>query len=207
MKNAYKYSLIVATTLLLPLGAAIADDDAQTADGERSAEQRISDAWITGKLEAVYALNSHLSPFAIETKVETGMVRLSGVVDSDIDRDLAGELAKGIEGVKTVENELEVDSGDVRESEGAKAQDAPAEGDDGEREFGVWVDDTTTTAAVKSKLIANGNVAARNIDVTTHYDVVTLTGVVSSEQEKQLAGEIALNTGDVSRVRNELTVE
>lgn len=162
MKHAHKHSLILAATLLLPLGTALADEGSEAAaDAEISSEQRLSDAWIAGKLEAVYALNS-----------------------------------------------LEIGSGDASAAEAEAESERPAQSaSGGGRKFGAWVDDTTTTAAVKSKLISNGNVAARNIDVTTRYDVVTLTGIVSSEQEKQLAAEIALNTADVSEVRNDLTVK
>ena len=71
-------------------------------------EGAVKDAWIDGKLEAVYALNSYLSAFAIDTAVTQGVVQLTGKVSSDIDRDLAGELAKGIEGVVDVHNDLAV---------------------------------------------------------------------------------------------------
>jgi osmotically-inducible protein OsmY len=35
------------------------------------------DAWITGKIETAFVLNGHLNPFAIDTDVEGGIVRLS----------------------------------------------------------------------------------------------------------------------------------
>jgi hyperosmotically inducible protein len=161
---------------------------------ERTGETK--DAWITGKLEAVYALNRHLEGYAIDTDTQNGVVRLTGTVESDIDRDLAGELAKGIEGVVSVDNDLEV-------ADHARKQ-VVASGDD--RPFGVWVDDATTTATVKSKLLANPNTKGLDIDVDTRGDVVTLRGQVSSNEEKQLAEELAKNTGDVKEVRNQLTV-
>jgi osmotically-inducible protein OsmY len=102
------------------------------------------DAWITGKIETVFLLNSHLNGFKIDTDVTDGAVHLVGKVESDIDRDLAGELAKGVEGVVSVDNDLTVDG---------KARMAESSGS--ERPFGVWVDDATTTAVVKSKLLAN----------------------------------------------------
>jgi hyperosmotically inducible periplasmic protein len=67
---------------------------------QASAAQRegaAKDAWIDGRLESVYALNPHLSAFGIDTDVDKGVVILTGQVPSDIDRDLAGELAKGID--------------------------------------------------------------------------------------------------------------
>jgi osmotically-inducible protein OsmY len=156
----------------------------------------IKDAWITGKLEAVYALNRHLEGYAIDTDTQNGVVHLTGTVESDIDRDLAGEIAKGIEGVTSVDNDLKVASGSRKP--------ATSSGDD--RPFGVWIDDATTTAAVKSKLLANPNTKGLKIDVDTRADVVTLRGEVSSSEEKQLAEELAKNSGDVKEVRNQLVV-
>jgi hyperosmotically inducible protein len=154
------------------------------------------DAWITGKIEMVYTLNRHLNPFDISTEVTEGTVHLTGKVESDIDRDLAGELAKGIEGVVSVDNDLMVDA-QARIPASASA----------ERPFGVWVDDVTTTAAVKSKLLTNGNTDGLQIDVDTRGDTVTLSGEVASAEEKQLAEQLARNTSDVKEVHNQLVVQ
>jgi osmotically-inducible protein OsmY len=153
------------------------------------------DAWIDGQLEAVYALNRHLSAFAIDTEVDQGIVHLTGKVQHDIDRDLAGELAKNIDGVVEVDNKLAI-STDARATR--------AEGED--RSFGAWIDDATTTASVKSKLLGNPNTEGMEIDVDTRGDVVTLSGEVASAEEKALAEELARNTGDVKDVRNQLIV-
>lgn len=166
---------------------------------EARADGSLKDAWIGGKLEAVYALNRHLSAFAITTEVENGIVHLTGNVESDIDRDLAAELAKGIEGVVEVDNDLEI-AADARDAA------APSSSSDSDRSFGVWLDDATTTATVKSRLLANPNTGGLQIDVDTRGDVVTLTGEVGSEEEKALAEELARNTGDVKDVRNQLIV-
>lgn len=160
------------------------------------------DAWITGRIETLYELNSHLNAFAINTNVETGIVVLTDMVDTDIDRDLAGELAKRTDGVVEVRNELKLEP--VTAEQAAAREALQREGDRG---FLTWVDDATTTAAVKSKLVGNANTQGLRIDVDTRGDVVTLSGRVSSAQEKQLAEEIARNTGDVRDVRNELVVD
>lgn len=168
------------------------------ADSSKTFEGAAKDAWITGKIETVYTLNEHLSPFAIDTDVNDGVVLLTGTVESEIDRDLAGELAKGVEGVIEVENELVVES--------AARSDIDRD-EVGRRDFGRWVDDATTTAAVKSKLLANSNTKGLKIDVDTKADVVTLSGRVRSQTEADLAEEIARNTGDVEDVRNNLVVD
>jgi osmotically-inducible protein OsmY len=183
--------------LSLPLfSACSAADDESKSDGFEGA---VKDGWITGKIETVYTLNSHLNPFAINTDVDQGIVHLTGMVESDIDRDLAGEIAKGIEGVVEVRNDLTVEDS-ARRTAVAKAD------SEGKRGFGSWVDDATTTAVVKSKLVGNSNTKGLQIDVDTRDDVVTLSGEVASTEVKQLAEEIARNTGDVKDVRNQLVV-
>jgi hyperosmotically inducible periplasmic protein len=185
----------LAVTTLLVSGALAG---VQAYGAERTGEAK--DAWITGKLEAVYALNRHLNAFTIDTDTDSGVVHLTGTVGSDIDRDLAGELAKGIEGVVSVDNDLTI-APNARAAAATPAADGP------DRPFGVWVDDATTTAAVKSKLVGNPNTKGLQIDVDTRGDVVTLSGEVASTEEKQLAEELTKNTGDVKEVRNQLVVK
>jgi len=158
-------------------------------------EGAAKDAYIDGQLDAVYALNRHLSAFAIDTEVDKGIVHLTGQVQADIDRDLAGELAKNLEGVVDVDNDLTIV---------ADAKATRSEGED--RSFGAWIDDATTTASVKSKLMGNPNTKGTKIDVDTRGDVVTLSGQVASSEEKSLAEELARSTGDVKDVRNQLVV-
>lgn len=177
------------------LASALIGVQAHGAEREGAAK----DAWIDGTLDAVYALNRHLSAFAIDTEVDSGMVHLTGNVSHDIDSDLAEELAKNIEGVVQVDNDLVVAPEAHRNPE-----DVPPEGAD--RTFGTWIDDATTTASVKSRLLGNENTKGLQIDVDTRGDQVTLSGEVASAQEKALAEEVALSTGDVQSVRNQLVV-
>lgn len=184
--------LIVAAALAAP--AALADKEDGFTAGAR-------DAWLTGRIESMYLLNEHLSPFAITTDVENGVVHLSGTVQSDIDRDLAVQLVRNIDGVVDVESELTVDA------ELARTESPTASGPEGKRDFGSWVDDATTTAAVKSRLIGNANTKGLQIDVDTMDDIVTLSGRVGSEAEKDLAEEITRGASDVAEVRNNLVVD
>jgi osmotically-inducible protein OsmY len=153
------------------------------------------DAWINGKIETIYLLNSHLNGFTIDTDVHNGAVHLTGKVENSIDRDLAGELAKGVDGVTSVQNDLVIDSKVARTTTKA-----------GERSFSGRVADATTTAEVKSKLLSNSNTHGMKIDVDTRGDVVTLSGTVASAEEKQLAEQLARNTRDVKDVNNKLAV-
>jgi osmotically-inducible protein OsmY len=187
----------IILALSLPVLSACTSGDAATSSD--TYEGSVKDAWITGKIETVYELNGNLNAFEIDTDVANGIVHLTGMVESDIDRDLAGQIAKGIDGVVDVRNDLTV------EKTARQMAAASADGDEG-RTFGGWVDDATTTAAVKAKLVGNSNTKGLQIDVDTRDNLVTLSGEVSTAEVKQLAEEIARNTGDVKDVRNQLVV-
>jgi osmotically-inducible protein OsmY len=189
------YTVLLASFALVSLQAF---GDTRKSDSFSDASK---DAWITGKIETIYTLNRHLNPFSINTDVDKGIVHLTGMVENDIDRDLAVELAKNVDGVVEVKSDLQIEPETARQ-----AASASAVKHDGDRSFGTWVDDATTTAAVKAKLIGNANTSGMKIDVDTRGDVVTLSGRVASSEEKELAGEIALSTGDVSDINNQLVV-
>lgn len=57
-----------------------------------------------------------------------------------------------------------------------------------ERSAGTMLDDATITAKVKTELIGDKSVKARNIDVDTVAGVVVLSGYVDSQQEANRPG-------------------
>lgn len=160
---------------------------AQAADKDQG-----SDVWSKAAITTTYTLNRHLNPFNIDVDVENGVAILRGHVESDVERDLAEELALGVDGVKEVRNELEVNP------------DTPTQAESGS--FMSNVRDANITAKVKSQLLWNRNTHGIDIDVDTESSIVTLTGGVKSNAESQLAEQIARNTSDVMDVNNRLTV-
>ncbi|HIJ90793.1 MAG: BON domain-containing protein [Desulfobulbaceae bacterium] len=75
-----------------------------------------------------------------------------------------------------------------------------------ERSAGTMLDDAAITAKVKTALVSEKNVKARNIDVDTVAGVVVLSGYVDSQQEVSRAGSLAKSVSGVVRVKNELQV-
>lgn len=176
------------------LSACLAGAPMAQAESENEYSGELHDAWLDGKIETAFTLNRHLNPFRIDTDVENGMVYLDGTVSSDVDRDLAGEIAKSVKGVKKVENRLQV--AEQQEGEVERAADDLMQN----------VSDATTTAMVKTKLLANGNTKGLKINVDTNDDVVTLTGSVESAEIRDLAEQLAQNTDSVKSVNNRLEV-
>ena len=68
------------------------------------------------------------------------------------------------------------------------------------------IKDGAVTAKIKSKMVLDDRVKARNIHVETNGTVVTLTGVVDSEAERKHAVELAKDTEGVTSVIDHLQV-
>ena len=183
-----KIAIATATVSVLSLGSMTA----HAADGDIS--RQLTEARQEGSVWTAFALNRHLSPFAIDVDIESGVATLTGEVESDVDRDLAEQVALGVEGVTKVDNQLRVSGEDVQRSA------------DSDRSFSNRFNDATTTATVKSKLLWNRNTEGLDIKVSTRDGVVTLDGEANSAASSELAERLARNTDDVRRVENNLNV-
>jgi hyperosmotically inducible protein len=145
---------------------------------------RTSDSRVTSVVET--SLNASTTVKARQVDVETreGIVHLTGVVETEASRREAGKVAWRTQGVRGVVNDLTV----------------------GERTVGSWMDDVMISSKVKSKLIANSEIKAGDIDVSSSQSVVTLIGRVSSKIISTDAERIARGTKGVKDVNNELLV-
>src|SRR5664280_458990 len=147
-------------------------------------ETRHTDSGITSVIQASLEANDKVKARQVDVETREGVVYLTGVVDTEEARREAGKIAWRTDGVRGVENDLTV----------------------GERTVGSWVDDVMISSKVKVKLIANSEIKAGDIDVSSSQGVVTLIGRVSSEVIKNDAGRIAAGTMGVKGVHNELLV-
>lgn len=175
------------------------DTDKQTMEQRAEhTKSAIKDAWLDGKLESALLFNEHLNSFAIDTEVKGSVAYLNGAVESDIDRDLAGEIAESIKGVTKVENRLTIDKDKVAK---ADQRDTNAR-----KSFKQSVANATLTARIKTELLVNTNTGGLSINVDSKDGEVTLSGQVDSDQERELAEQIAKNTTGTQSVDNNLTV-
>lgn len=194
--------LLAVPVLALPKADMQADSANETAKARQETGMRadVRDAWLDGKLETALLFNQHLNSFSIDTEVENGVAYLTGAVESDIDRDLAAEIAKSIDGVVRVENQLVVDETRVKSAN--ESDDAARK----QRSFKQAVTDATLTAKVKSQLLLNENTKGLQIDVDSRNGEVTLSGKVASAEEKQLAEMIADNANGEAAIHSRLQV-
>jgi hyperosmotically inducible periplasmic protein len=70
---------------------------------------------------------------------------------------------------------------------------------------GEYADDSWITTKVKSEMIADKTVDARNISVNTSDGVVVLGGTASNWTEANKAAEIAHSVKGVNRVQNNIS--
>lgn|ERR671922_1131693 len=75
------------------------------------------------------------------------------------------------------------------------------------RTAGQNVDDSNTTAAVKTRLAQDKISTLTRIDVDTNDGVVALNGTVESAEQRARAEQIARGVGGVKRVINNLQVQ
>jgi osmotically-inducible protein OsmY len=172
------------------LVAASISTSAMAATDTNSWQDGAMDAWIDGKAEATLMFNGNLDSFDINTDVIDGKVTLTGKVDNEINRELAEELILGIDGVRGVDNMLTV----VRDD------------DESESDMTAFTD-TKISTVIKSRLLFDSEVSGTSINVDVENRVVTLTGDVKSDAEKQLALTIAKNADDVKSVNDKLMIK
>lgn len=72
---------------------------------------------------------------------------------------------------------------------------------------GQYVDDSTITASVKAKLVADKTANLTRVDVDTTRQVVSLNGIVESPDQKQRAEQLAMQVSGVKRVQNNLQIQ
>jgi len=75
---------------------------------QEGAGEFVDDSVITTKVKALLAEDDFLKSFQISVETYKGTVQLSGFVDSQQAVDKAGEIARGVKGVKSVKNNLNV---------------------------------------------------------------------------------------------------
>lgn len=162
------------------------------AAGAEEKTSAVREAATTARIETMLLLNPHLNPFNINTTTSDGVVTLSGGVETEIQRELAGDLAATVEGVREVVNLIMVV--EPQAPSGVK------------RTWRQRIEDRTVQASVRTRLLYHKQFKGLKIGARVERGVVTLTGVVATEALKRRMGEVALNTRGVDLIVNDVTV-
>lgn len=99
--NGYVRSFALAACLLVAAPAMVG-----CASADRSAGQTVDDAWITAKVKSQLLSSPEVSGLNVNVTTYRGQVQLSGYVSSVEQRQQAEQIARSVEGVKSVSNDL-----------------------------------------------------------------------------------------------------
>jgi hyperosmotically inducible protein len=183
---------ILASSIALALaanGALAADPKSQSVAQEVTNARQETQIWTT------YAMSPYLRANDLKVSVQNGKATLSGKVEEDVNKDLAKQIALGVDGIKDVDNQIVVQADYVPPAKSAT------------RSYGESIDDASITSAVKSKLLWSKHTDGLTTNVTTKAGKVTLQGTADTAAEKELAKTLAMNTRGVVSVDDQLVVK
>jgi hyperosmotically inducible protein len=89
-------------------GVSKVENNLKVKGSDRTAGVVIDDAMVTAKVKSALLADSNTHGLKIDVDTRKGVVQLNGFVASDTEKSHAQHLAAGVEGVKTVENNLTV---------------------------------------------------------------------------------------------------
>ena len=142
-----------------------------------------SDAGISTAIKTRLAADDEVKAYQIDVDTRDKIVTLSGTVDTARAKTRAVEIARLEKGVFQVTDNITVTP---------SAPPVPT--------------DASLTAAVKAKLAADSTLSGLKINVDTLEGVVTLSGEVRSQSEKDVAVRFARETAGVREVNDRLVL-
>ena len=149
----------------------------------QDAKVAVTDSWVTSKTKIELFADDRVKGSQVKVETIDGVVHLRGKVDSAEAKAAATSVAQGIDGVKSVKNDLQVVSPGARKAVDAK--------------------DSDITKSVETRLKGEGDL--KKIDVRADAGVVTLTGEVPTISASAKASEMARGVNGVRSVKNQLT--
>ena len=158
-----------------------ADKTKGTVDKAKGATK---DSWITAKTKIALYADDRVPGMDISVDTQKGMVSLRGKVASADQKRVAEEVAKTVDGVTSVRNDLQVVPASERKA--------------------VNAEDKDLKNSVQSRIKQDARLKGSDIDVRVDSGVVTLTGDVKDLGARARASEVARSVPGVRSVKNEL---
>ena len=101
---------VKAVLVAVSMSAAVLPSISMAASAPGTTKQYVSDAALTTKVKTALLAEKNLHSLDITVTTQNGIVQLSGFVTSSVQQDQAVEVAKAVEGVKGVKNDLHLKS-------------------------------------------------------------------------------------------------
>lgn len=169
IKSNTRSTILAATSLLFTTNAILLADQ--------------TDDHIVESAKNSFVFRTFLKTNSVKTESKGGSVTLTGTVDHEFQKTLAGDTAASIPEVKSVDNRLTV-----------KADDSSPN------------TDKLLVQKVKTMLLFNRNLSASKTDVSSESGKITLRGSASSQAQKDLTTEYTKDIDGVTGVANDMVV-
>ena len=186
-KQTMMVALVAGLMAVAPLTAGAQDKTDKAVDKTKEVAKDtktvVTDSWLTSKTKIALFADDRVKGSEVKVETKDGVVHLRGKVDSAEAKAAADSIAKGIDGVKSVKNDLQVVSPGARKAVDAK--------------------DADIAKAVESRVKRESDL--KKVDVRADSGVVTLTGEVPTITASAKASEVARGVNGVRSVKNELT--
>ena len=153
----------------------------------------VDDDRLSNAIQASFFLDPAVKARQIQVETHNGVVTLNGAVASETERAQALVLARNVQGVQRVEDNLRVDAALDQPSAAAAPASAPV------------VDDASLSSSVKAKF--DGDAQLKGITVSASEGVLQLQGSVPTAAAHQRALAAARDTEGVKQVVDRLTVK
>jgi hyperosmotically inducible periplasmic protein len=153
----------------------------------RAEEKNMSDSWVTAKTKIALFADSRVKGSDISVATTDGKVIIRGKADTEAAKKAAEDIAKGIDGAKTVKNDLQVVAPSKREAVDDK--------------------DDAITARVNEQMAKDPQLRTAGIKAQTNAGVVSLSGEVADLPTSAQASWSAWQVPGVKAVKNDLMVK
>jgi osmotically-inducible protein OsmY len=170
-------------------------------------ERQVDDAMLTARIKARMTADGRISPSRIDVDTLNGNVTLRGEAPTQEEKDAAEEVARKVEGVRSVSNQVIVNpavagtgipSGQEVKREAEKAVSNVGQGVKKEAE------DAFLLGEIKARLAAAGY---GDVAVSVDRGVVTLKGDSLKDKDRIAVEAIVEKVKGVEKVDNQLTVK
>jgi hyperosmotically inducible protein len=147
----------------------------------------IDDSVVTASVKSALLSDADIKSFDFKVETRKGEVQLSGFVDNQAQVDRAIALTRGVAGVKSVQDKLNL--------KGAATT------------VGNKIDDGVISAKVKAALVNDPNVKSFDIAVVTRKGEVQLSGFVDNQVQIDRAVQVAAGVEGVTGVSNQMSIK
>jgi hyperosmotically inducible periplasmic protein len=155
-------------------------------------QTNLVDARQEAQITTTYALSPYLRANDIKVSVNGGKALLTGIVDDDVVKDLAKQIALGVDGITAVDNQIAVQQDYIPRPT--------------TKNYGRLIDDATLTAAVRSRLAWSKQVDSQHLQISSLDGRVVLSGSQATQSHKDAAQRLTQGTRGVISVDNQIQV-